>query len=189
MDSIFWNHIYKKLVTFFLLHREDCVEKMCYSEHLVLLILEIQFLLVVNYLWHIVVAIVENVPLDRDYWLVIILLLSSKGTHVKYMRKVNMPCSITESLKHFPEENNTNAKFLNVPRYPPSNVTLVTVEGCPTFLIVDWMNNENDTAGKRSTYNILSTSAFLSLDICDCFDQLWLFLLLSKLCQIGTDGR
>ncbi|XP_055500958.1 mucin-2 isoform X4 [Leucoraja erinacea] len=69
-----------------------------------------------------------------------------RGTHVKYMRKVNMPCSITESLKHFPEENNTNAKFLNVPRYPPSNVTLVTVEGCPTFLIVDWMNNENDTA-------------------------------------------
>lgn len=54
-------------MTFFLLHREDCVEKMCYSEHLVLLILEIQFLLVVNYLWHIVVAIVENVPLDRDY--------------------------------------------------------------------------------------------------------------------------
>ncbi|XP_078265653.1 uncharacterized protein LOC144598928 isoform X6 [Rhinoraja longicauda] len=77
----------------------------------------------------------------------------TQGTHVKYMTKVNMPCSITESLKHFPEENNTNAKFPNVPRYPPSNVTLVTIEGCPTFLIVDWMKNENDTA---SEYEVVS---------------------------------
>ncbi|XP_032888579.1 target of Nesh-SH3 isoform X30 [Amblyraja radiata] len=69
-----------------------------------------------------------------------------RGTHVIYLKNVTMPCSITESLKHFPEENNTNAKFLNVPRYPPSNVTIVTVEGCPTFLIIGWMNNENDTA-------------------------------------------
>ncbi|XP_051870111.1 target of Nesh-SH3-like isoform X2 [Pristis pectinata] len=76
-----------------------------------------------------------------------------RGPHVKYMTKINMPCSITESLKHFQEENITNAKALTAPRYPPSNLTLVTVEGCPTFLIVDWMNNENDTA---SEYEVVS---------------------------------
>ncbi|XP_067897073.1 fibronectin type III domain-containing protein 1-like isoform X14 [Heterodontus francisci] len=76
-----------------------------------------------------------------------------RGSYVKYMTKPNMPCSITESLKHFPEENITNAKALLPPRYGPSNLTLVTVEGCPTFLIVDWEKNENDSA---SEYEVLS---------------------------------
>ncbi|XP_067848325.1 target of Nesh-SH3 [Heptranchias perlo] len=76
-----------------------------------------------------------------------------RGTYVKYMTKSDMPCSVTESLKHFPEENNTNVKAISAPRYAPSNLTLVTVEGCPTFLIVDWKKNENDTA---SEYEVLS---------------------------------
>ncbi|XP_078416197.1 uncharacterized protein LOC144691708 isoform X2 [Cetorhinus maximus] len=76
-----------------------------------------------------------------------------RGSYVKYMTKPNMPCSITESLKYFPEENITNIKALSTPRYGPSNLTLVTVEGCPTFLIVDWEKNENDTA---SEYEVLS---------------------------------
>ncbi|XP_072901279.1 uncharacterized protein abi3bpa isoform X5 [Hemitrygon akajei] len=76
-----------------------------------------------------------------------------RGPHVKYLTKENMPCSITESLKHFEEENSTNATALTAPKYPPSNLTLVTVEGCPTFLIVDWKKNENDTA---SEYEVVS---------------------------------
>ncbi|XP_059822012.1 target of Nesh-SH3-like [Hypanus sabinus] len=78
---------------------------------------------------------------------------STQGPHVKYLTKENMPCSITESLKHFEEENSTNATALTAPKYPPSNLTLVTVEGCPTFLIVDWKKNENDTA---SEYEVVS---------------------------------
>ncbi|GCB68045.1 hypothetical protein scyTo_0015188 [Scyliorhinus torazame] len=69
-----------------------------------------------------------------------------RGSYVKYMTKPDMPCSITESLKHFPDENITNIKALSAPRYGPSNLTVVTVEGCPTFVIVDWKKNENDTA-------------------------------------------
>ncbi|XP_072116277.1 uncharacterized protein [Mobula birostris] len=76
-----------------------------------------------------------------------------RGPHVKYLTKENMPCSVTESLKHFQEEDSTNATALTVPKYPPSNLTLVTVEGCPTFLIVDWKKNENDTA---SEYEVVS---------------------------------
>ncbi|XP_060689664.1 target of Nesh-SH3-like isoform X21 [Hemiscyllium ocellatum] len=77
-----------------------------------------------------------------------------RGTYVKYLTKQDRPCSITESLKHFPHENITNNKATAPPRYPPSNLTLVTVEGCPTFLIVDWESNENDTA---SEYEVVST--------------------------------
>ncbi|XP_048396832.2 target of Nesh-SH3 isoform X13 [Stegostoma tigrinum] len=77
-----------------------------------------------------------------------------RGPYVKYMTKPDMPCSITESLKHFPQENITNNKAAAPPRYAPSNLTLVTVEGCPTFLIVDWESNENDTA---SEYEVVST--------------------------------
>uniref|UniRef100_UPI00398EE5A0 target of Nesh-SH3 n=1 Tax=Pristiophorus japonicus TaxID=55135 RepID=UPI00398EE5A0 len=81
-----------------------------------------------------------------------------RGSYVKYMTKANIPnpnvpCSVTESLKHFPEENVTNAKALSAPRYGPSNLTLVTVEGCPTFVIVDWEKNENDSA---SEYEVVS---------------------------------
>ncbi|XP_062906620.1 target of Nesh-SH3 isoform X2 [Mobula hypostoma] len=76
-----------------------------------------------------------------------------RGPHVKYLTKENMPCSVTESLRHFQEEDSTNATALTAPKYPPSNLTLVTVEGCPTFLIVDWKKNENDTA---SEYEVVS---------------------------------
>ncbi|XP_069744747.1 target of Nesh-SH3-like isoform X3 [Narcine bancroftii] len=75
------------------------------------------------------------------------------GPYVKYMSKEKIPCSITESLKHFSEENITNEKALTAPRYPPSNLTLVTVEGCSSFLIVDWKSNKNDTA---SEYEVVS---------------------------------
>ncbi|XP_069744749.1 target of Nesh-SH3-like isoform X5 [Narcine bancroftii] len=76
-----------------------------------------------------------------------------RGPYVKYMSKEKIPCSITESLKHFSEENITNEKALTAPRYPPSNLTLVTVEGCSSFLIVDWKSNKNDTA---SEYEVVS---------------------------------
>lgn len=33
------------------------------------------------------------------------------------------------------------------PRSPPSNLTVVTVEGCPSFVILDWEKSDNDTTG------------------------------------------
>lgn len=37
------------------------------------------------------------------------------------------------------------------PRSPPSNLTVVTVEGCPSFVILDWEKSDNDTTGMRNT--------------------------------------
>lgn len=33
------------------------------------------------------------------------------------------------------------------PKSPPSNLTVVTVEGCPSFVILDWEKTDNDTTG------------------------------------------
>lgn len=35
------------------------------------------------------------------------------------------------------------------PRSPPSNLTVVTVEGCPSFVILDWEKSDNDTTGRK----------------------------------------
>lgn len=35
------------------------------------------------------------------------------------------------------------------PRSPPSNLTVVTVEGCPSFVILDWEKPDNDTTGRE----------------------------------------
>lgn len=37
------------------------------------------------------------------------------------------------------------------PRIPPSNLTVVTVEGCPSFVILDWQKSDNETTGRADT--------------------------------------
>ncbi|XP_053311956.1 target of Nesh-SH3 [Spea bombifrons] len=74
--------------------------------------------------------------------------------HVTYMRKEDLvPCSITDSLRHFPVEEATNQEILNAPQNPPSNLTVVTVEGCSSFVILDWEQPDNDTV---TEYEVIS---------------------------------
>ncbi|XP_041115473.1 ABI family, member 3 (NESH) binding protein b isoform X15 [Polyodon spathula] len=76
--------------------------------------------------------------------------------HVKYMMKEpDDPCSITESLRHFPEEEPSNQDITGPPKHPPSNLTVVTVEGCSSFVILDWQKVDNDSA---TEYEVISKS-------------------------------
>uniref|UniRef100_A0A4W3K7Z4 Fibronectin type-III domain-containing protein n=1 Tax=Callorhinchus milii TaxID=7868 RepID=A0A4W3K7Z4_CALMI len=78
------------------------------------------------------------------------------GPHVKYFGKdPNVPCSINEALKYFVNKNHTNVKVTTAPRYPPTNVTILTVEGCSTFVIVVWEKNDNDSA---TEFELVSTA-------------------------------
>ncbi|XP_073471001.1 target of Nesh-SH3 isoform X17 [Aquarana catesbeiana] len=77
------------------------------------------------------------------------------GPHVKYINKEdNIPCSITESLKHFPAEEGSIQDVSAPPQNPPSNLTVVTVEGCSSFVILDWEMPNNDTA---TEFKVIST--------------------------------
>ncbi|XP_051782025.1 target of Nesh-SH3 isoform X7 [Erpetoichthys calabaricus] len=74
--------------------------------------------------------------------------------HVKYVHKEDkVPCSITETMRHFPEEDIINQDINSPPKHPPSNLTVVTVEGCPSFVILDWEKVKNDTA---TEYEVIS---------------------------------
>ncbi|XP_069724450.1 target of Nesh-SH3 [Phaenicophaeus curvirostris] len=79
-----------------------------------------------------------------------------QAPHVKYMTKdEDVPCSITSSLEHFPQEEVANKEEpTRPPQNPPTNLTVVTVEGCPTFVILDWEKPENDTV---TEYEVVST--------------------------------
>lgn len=70
--------------------------------------------------------------------------------HVVYKtdKKPDEPCSITTSLSYFPEEEAGEQNVTNPPRTPPSNLTVVTVEGCPSFIILDWEKTDNETTGR-----------------------------------------
>ncbi|XP_023805193.1 target of Nesh-SH3 isoform X2 [Oryzias latipes] len=76
--------------------------------------------------------------------------------HVVYQtgKKPEEPCSITTSLSYFPEEDRGEANVTSPPRNAPSNLTVVTVEGCPSFVILDWQKTDNDT----TEYEVISTS-------------------------------
>ncbi|KAL0159819.1 hypothetical protein M9458_043544, partial [Cirrhinus mrigala] len=67
--------------------------------------------------------------------------------HVVYKtdKKPDEPCSITTSLSYFPEEEAGEQNVTNPPRTAPSNLTVVTVEGCPSFIILDWEKTDNET--------------------------------------------
>ncbi|XP_068016797.1 target of Nesh-SH3 isoform X12 [Melanerpes formicivorus] len=79
-----------------------------------------------------------------------------QAPHVKYMKKDDdVPCSITSSLEHFPqEEASSKEEPTRPPQNPPTNLTVVTVEGCPTFVILDWEKPDNDTV---TEYEVVST--------------------------------
>ncbi|XP_019379276.1 PREDICTED: target of Nesh-SH3 isoform X7 [Gavialis gangeticus] len=76
--------------------------------------------------------------------------------HVKYMKKEeDVPCSITSSLEYFPqEEGGSKEEPVQPPQNPPTNLTVVTVEGCPSFVILDWEKPDNDTV---TEYEVVST--------------------------------
>ncbi|KAG7215076.1 hypothetical protein INR49_022801 [Caranx melampygus] len=64
------------------------------------------------------------------------------------------PCSITSSLNYFPEDEPGETNVTAPPRAAPSNLTVVTVEGCPSFIILDWEKTDNDT----TEYEVISTA-------------------------------
>ncbi|KAK0147169.1 Target of Nesh-SH3 [Merluccius polli] len=76
--------------------------------------------------------------------------------HVIYKtdKKPDEPCSITNSLTFFPDEEGGEQNVTAPPRLPPSNLTVVTVEGCPSFVILDWEKADNDT----TEYEVISTT-------------------------------
>ncbi|XP_074928537.1 target of Nesh-SH3 isoform X2 [Chelonoidis abingdonii] len=78
------------------------------------------------------------------------------GPHVKYIPKNDSePCSITRTLKYFQEQKvREEENVTSPPQNPPSNLTVVTVEGCPSFVILNWTKPENDTV---TYYVVLST--------------------------------
>ncbi|XP_068037053.1 target of Nesh-SH3 isoform X47 [Anomalospiza imberbis] len=79
-----------------------------------------------------------------------------QAPHVKYMKKDDdVPCSITSSLEHFPQEEvGSKEEPSRPPQNPPTNLTVVTVEGCPSFVILDWEKPDNDTV---TEYEVVST--------------------------------
>ncbi|XP_019897608.2 ABI family, member 3 (NESH) binding protein b isoform X5 [Esox lucius] len=76
--------------------------------------------------------------------------------HVVYKtdKKPHEPCSITTSLNYFPEDEGAETNVTAPPKSPPSNLTVVTVEGCPSFVILDWEKTDNDT----TEYEVISTT-------------------------------
>ncbi|CAL8288332.1 unnamed protein product [Lota lota] len=76
--------------------------------------------------------------------------------HVVYKtdKKPEEPCSITTSLHYFPGEQPSESDPSAPPKAPPSNLTVVTVEGCPSFIILDWKNTDNHT----QEYEVISTA-------------------------------
>ncbi|XP_034741281.1 target of Nesh-SH3 isoform X2 [Etheostoma cragini] len=76
--------------------------------------------------------------------------------HVIYKtdKKPSEPCSITSSLSYFPDEEGIDQNVTAPPRIPPSNLTVVTVEGCPSFVILDWQKSDNETR----EYEVVSTT-------------------------------
>ncbi|KAI3366229.1 hypothetical protein L3Q82_010038, partial [Scortum barcoo] len=76
--------------------------------------------------------------------------------HVVYQtgKKPDEPCSITSSLSYFPDDELGEANVTAPPKSPPSNLTVVTVEGCPSFVILDWEKTDNDT----TEYEVTSTT-------------------------------
>ncbi|XP_039463105.1 target of Nesh-SH3-like isoform X9 [Oreochromis aureus] len=76
--------------------------------------------------------------------------------HVIYKtgKKPDEPCSITSSLNYFPEDEPSETNVTSPPKTPPSNLTVVTVEGCPSFIILDWEKTDNET----TEYEVISTA-------------------------------
>ncbi|XP_056116649.1 target of Nesh-SH3 isoform X2 [Rhinichthys klamathensis goyatoka] len=76
--------------------------------------------------------------------------------HVIYRtdKRPEEPCSLTESLSLFPDEEVVYINVTGPPKTPPSNLTVVTVEGCPSFIILDWDKTDNET----TEYDVVSST-------------------------------
>lgn len=84
-----------------------------------------------------------------------------KAPHVIYQtgKKPDEPCSITSSLNYFPEDEPGESNVNAPPKSPPSNLTVVTVEGCPSFVILDWEKTDNDTTGTNRNEQIVQSES------------------------------
>ncbi|XP_048049708.1 target of Nesh-SH3 isoform X3 [Megalobrama amblycephala] len=76
--------------------------------------------------------------------------------HVIYRtdKRPEEPCSVTHSLSFFPDEEVGYINVTGPPKTPPSNLTVVTVEGCPSFVILDWDKTDNET----TEYDVVSST-------------------------------
>ncbi|TRY88185.1 hypothetical protein DNTS_026885 [Danionella cerebrum] len=76
--------------------------------------------------------------------------------HVIYRtdKRPEEPCSVTNSLSSFPDEEVGYLNVTSPPKTPPSNLTVVTVEGCPSFVILDWDKTDNET----TEYEVVSST-------------------------------
>ncbi|XP_038622080.1 target of Nesh-SH3 [Tachyglossus aculeatus] len=74
--------------------------------------------------------------------------------HVRYIPKPeDVPCSITDTLHRFPKEEGSKENATSPPQSPPTNLTVFTVEGCSSFVILDWEKAQNDTV---TEYEVIS---------------------------------
>ncbi|XP_060785401.1 target of Nesh-SH3 isoform X2 [Neoarius graeffei] len=78
--------------------------------------------------------------------------------HVIYQidKSPEQPCSVTHSLSFFPDEENGVTNITGPPKTPPTNLTVVTVEGCPSFVIIDWEKTDNETKEYEVTSSVIS---------------------------------
>ncbi|MCI4378185.1 hypothetical protein PGIGA_G00213030 [Pangasianodon gigas] len=78
--------------------------------------------------------------------------------HVIYQidKPPEQPCSVTHSLSFFPDEENGVTNISGPPKTPPTNLTVVTVEGCPSFVILDWEKTDNETTEYEVTSSVVS---------------------------------
>ncbi|KAI5106897.1 target of Nesh-SH3 isoform X1, partial [Silurus meridionalis] len=78
--------------------------------------------------------------------------------HVVYQidKPPKKPCSVTNALSHFPEEENEVTSISGPPKTAPTNLTVVTVEGCPSFVIIDWDGTDNETTAYEVTSSVKS---------------------------------
>ncbi|XP_059355845.1 target of Nesh-SH3 isoform X1 [Carassius carassius] len=76
--------------------------------------------------------------------------------HVIYRtdKRPEEPCSVTRSLSAFPDEEIGYLNVTGPPKTPPTNLTVVTVEGCPSFIILDWDKSDNET----TEYEVVSST-------------------------------
>uniref|UniRef100_UPI00358EAF83 target of Nesh-SH3-like isoform X1 n=1 Tax=Myxine glutinosa TaxID=7769 RepID=UPI00358EAF83 len=85
--------------------------------------------------------------------------------HVNYLSKdPNEPCSLSEALDHFQVSELTDLipqelqRSTGPPENPPSNLTVVAVEGCHSFVILDWGKLQGDGDNMVTGYLVYSAS-------------------------------
>lgn len=84
-------------------------------------------------------------PLEKAFNNTIGCLSSFPAPYVTYLSKdPSAPCSLTDALDHFQVDSldeiipNDMRKSDLPPQHPPRNITVVAMEGCHSFVIVDW---------------------------------------------------